>query len=314
MKLGLDSINIILMIASCALAYVLPFELVLLSYAFLGPAHYLTQISWMHDRQYFTGHHWLWIPGSIITMLLIWIVFAKNADTNYVYALYALAIIASAIALLKNRMHIVATALLCAIIMAALWFLSAEFAKGLTILLPTVVHIYVFTGCFILFGALKSGSKMGFLSFAIYLACAGMFFLITPHYIMYMPQFVSGGNEMFQGVADYLAQILSFGGWIDEHAMLGFLSFAYTYHYLNWFSKAEIIKWHKIPKLRLAIIVTIYLAAIGLYLINYQLGFLALLFLSLLHVILEFPLNIYTFRELGRLGLMRFKPHSQPVP
>lgn len=48
-----DAIHLGLMLSALALAYLLPFELLLLAYAVLGPAHYLTEISWLHDRQYF---------------------------------------------------------------------------------------------------------------------------------------------------------------------------------------------------------------------------------------------------------------------
>src|SRR6266849_2078253 len=48
-----DAIHLGLMLLALAVAYVLPFELLLLSYAILGPVHYLTEISWLHDRKYF---------------------------------------------------------------------------------------------------------------------------------------------------------------------------------------------------------------------------------------------------------------------
>src|SRR5437016_6706300 len=46
-------LNLGLMIVSCILAYITPFELFLFAYAVLGPLHYLTEISWLHDRKYF---------------------------------------------------------------------------------------------------------------------------------------------------------------------------------------------------------------------------------------------------------------------
>ena len=49
----IDWINIGLMFLSLGLAYVLPFELFLFSYAVLGPLHYLTEIGWLHQRNYF---------------------------------------------------------------------------------------------------------------------------------------------------------------------------------------------------------------------------------------------------------------------
>ena len=42
-----DAVHGGLMLAALAAAYVLPFELLLLSYAILGPAHYFTEISWL---------------------------------------------------------------------------------------------------------------------------------------------------------------------------------------------------------------------------------------------------------------------------
>src|SRR5438552_16744405 len=56
-KLTTDQINYLnigLMIVSCLLSYIFPFELFLSSYAVLGPLHYLTEISWLHERNYFT--------------------------------------------------------------------------------------------------------------------------------------------------------------------------------------------------------------------------------------------------------------------
>ena len=50
----IDLVNIGLLIFSCALAFVIPFELFLFVYAVLGPLHYLTEISWLHDKNYYT--------------------------------------------------------------------------------------------------------------------------------------------------------------------------------------------------------------------------------------------------------------------
>ena len=41
----LNAINVALMLVSAVVAWVLPFELLLASYAVLGPLHYLTEIS-----------------------------------------------------------------------------------------------------------------------------------------------------------------------------------------------------------------------------------------------------------------------------
>ena len=58
----INYLNIGLMLVTMALAYYFPFETFLFAYAFLGPLHYLTEISWLHDRQYFTKGKYDFIP------------------------------------------------------------------------------------------------------------------------------------------------------------------------------------------------------------------------------------------------------------
>ena len=63
-------INIALMLISAAVAFVIPFELFLFSYAVLGPLHYLTEISWLHKRQYFSPNKYDWILLTLLTFFL----------------------------------------------------------------------------------------------------------------------------------------------------------------------------------------------------------------------------------------------------
>jgi hypothetical protein len=79
-----------------------------------------------------------------------------------------------------------------------------------------------------------------------------------------------------------------------------FLAFAYTYHYLNWFSKTGIIRWHEVSGARLTAISGIYIASLALYAYDYRVGLTALFALSLIHVLLEFPLDVRTIAALGR--------------
>ena len=78
--------------------------------------------------------------------------------------------------------------------------------------------------------------------------------------------------------------------------IMKFIAFAYTYHYLNWFSKTEIIAWHKVPKQRLIIIAILWFIALGAYAYDYKTGFQCLFFLSFLHVLLELPSNIVSIK------------------
>lgn len=297
--LNLDQINILLMIVSFAIAFAIPFELILISYAFLGPAHYLTEISWLHDRTYFTDAKWLWIPLAILSLIMI----ATNIGKENIEAAYIVLALSLSLA---TAFVFGKTMILRAVIFVglALLFLGLKgiyppVGLALVILLPTVIHVYVFTGLFILLGALKNSSKWGIASFATFLACGLGFFFVTPSTLMISPDFIGANLGFFDGVTDYLVKLFSFEG-VNGHSVMAFLSFAYTYHYLNWFSKTEVIKWHLIPKKRLAIISIIYLISIGVYLIDFKTGLILLTFLSLTHVLLEFPLNIISIRTISQ--------------
>ena len=80
-----------------------------------------------------------------------------------------------------------------------------------------------------------------------------------------------------------------------------FIAFAYTYHYLNWFSKTSIIGWRdSLNKKSSLYIGVLWIAAVVLYLYDFYTGLVALYFLSILHVLFEFPLNVVTIKALFR--------------
>src|ERR1700754_833008 len=64
-----DAIHLGLMLSAFAAAYLVPFELLLLSYVVLGPAHYFTEISWLHDRSYFLPHRGIAIALAIVAVM-----------------------------------------------------------------------------------------------------------------------------------------------------------------------------------------------------------------------------------------------------
>ncbi len=303
-RLNVDQINIILMLASLGLAYVLPFELVLFSYAFLGPAHYLTQISWLHDREYYAGTKWLWLPFAVLVGLMVGCAYTPYDKLAAYVALAGTFGLSMALVLAKQRHYRWISAAVILAAFAALYFFSAPFVLALVILLPTVMHIYFFTGCFILIGALKSRNVWGMLSFFIFLFCGAALFIFIPQHNIISQSYASAGLPFFKSVVGYLVLVFQdFTGYANELSLIGFLSFAYTYHYLNWFSKTELLKWHQVPKRRMKIIVVLYVLSIGLYLYDYKIGFGALLLLSLMHVVLEFPLDIIAVKSIP--GLIR---------
>jgi hypothetical protein len=172
----------------------------------------------------------------------------------------------------------------------------------LAAMLPTVIHVFCFTGLFILHGSIKSRSPLGYASLAVFLACGGGFLAYHPpaaHYVV-GPRTAALGtalNMPFDQLALFTG--VSKDTWNSLAAFGRFLAFAYTYHYLNWFSKTGIIRWHAVSGARLAAIAAAYAGSLALYAYDYRIGLEALFGLSLIHVLLEFPLDVRTIAALG---------------
>ena len=192
----INFLNIGLMLITAVFAFFLPFETFLLAYAFLGPLHYLTEISWLHDRQYFTKGKYDFVPLLLIGVALSYAAFAKDFDFNIDFykefvalnlfdKLLVLALFSSLLFAFVKNLVVKIIAILFIFIFISGWLApenATENSKSTTIfaltsLLPTLIHVYLFTGLFMLFGALKSRSKTGLLSVAA--------FLIIPIYLVY---------------------------------------------------------------------------------------------------------------------------------
>ena len=106
-------------------------------------------------------------------------------------------------------------------------------------------------------------------------------------------------QEYFGNVGPALGRLLGIANLRLDTRLTSLLAFVYTYHYLNWFIKADVIRWAEIPRSRLALVAAASAASTALYFYNYAFGFTVLLALSLVHVVLEFPLNNLAFRQLG---------------
>ena len=468
----INYLNIGLMGITAILAYFMPFETFLFAYAFLGPLHYLTEISWLHDRQYFSKGKYDFIVLLVIGVLLSLAAFAKDFgyeielynqfvelnlfDKLLVFALFS----AILFALVKNVLIKVVSCLLLFVFVSG-WLDPENSVENqnsttifaLTSLVPTLIHVYLFTGLFMLYGTLKSRSKSGLwqmLGFIIIpsalvflipvdkeksapsdygkkayyaegngfhntnLSILSHFRLIpevTNHdyvnYILKDPNYIPDSlkyrfvlDRLFVGktfevqgkdsIVSYrplgpkyediewginnpvakpsklfldsifpiekanlikqqsapllenkdelfliqnpespyyqqpltIAQLIpsshpAIFDWI-YYSQIGimlmrFIAFAYLYHYLNWFSKTEIIQWHKVPKVRFIAVIILWLAACGFYLYDYGLGLNVLFFLSFTHVLLEFPLNIVSIVGIGKESIAIFKHGFKPL-
>jgi hypothetical protein len=325
-KLTTDRINYLnigLMIISCLLAYVFPFELFLFSYAVLGPLHYLTEISWLHDRHYFVEakrarqararRAWLTLVAVTLAVMLYGFVGEKLlkqiVTPVWEIALFYLVFVTASLFLFKKRKATGVAILLLSLFLVA-FFSNSRYYALVAFFLITIIHVLVFTASFILFGALKSKSRSGVLSLAVFAVCAASFFIYVPSALGHtLGEYVRNSYGSFQTLNAELIKVFHPGAGtslseIYESStgliVMRLIAFAYTYHYLNWFSKTSIIKWHEIPRSRTAIIICLWLSALLLYGYSYQAGMMALYFLSVLHVMLEFPLNHYTFVGIGK--------------
>ncbi|HEY1710494.1 MAG TPA: hypothetical protein VGG10_19645 [Rhizomicrobium sp.] len=296
----IDIVHLLLLLAALAGAYLLPFELILLSYAILGPAHYLTEISWLHDRNYY-------LPHKAIATGLVALAFGAMfiADPYWSGVLLWSAFLGCAVAATATTAQ-----------KAALWGVMAVAVTILLMgtgmpfgiagaLMPTLIHVSLFTLVFMTLGALRSGSRGQLAIVGAYLIAITLIVVVPPWAGSVVPALARVAQENFGNVAPALGSLfgipdLKFGGRIT-----GLLSFVYTYHYLNWFIKADVIKWTQIPRARLAGIVAASAASTALYFYNYEIGILVLVVVSMMHVLLEFPLNAISIGQLGSLALGR---------
>ena len=348
----INAVNIGLMIFSCIAAFVMPFEVFLFSYAVLGPLHYLTEISWLHDRQYFTKGKYdsivLWLIGIIILLESL----AYRNHWNWPFSsafgnkIIFVALTGSLLMVFVKNVYLKVFGLLFILFISNAVFQPDQrdgFAFFIGALVPTLIHVFVFTGFFILFGALKSRSVSGLISFVIFIICPILLFVLfrdksfveitkygqasyvangegfydtnlsflTHIFNVQFPQLKdAAGNLLYYEGSEEPALDFSNAAQVVFHSQVGillmrFIAFAYTYHYLNWFSKTEVIKWHKVPKIRFVAVIILWVISLVLYGVNYALGLQWLYFLSFCHVLLEFPLNMVSitgiFKESGSI-------------
>jgi hypothetical protein len=348
----INYVNIGLMLISCIAAFIMPFEVFLFAYAFMGPLHYLTEISWLHDRNYFTkGKYDFWVLIGIGVLISYEYLSYKyqlwpfNSEDNRSMAenwnlgdrLLFLAFFGAIIMAFVKNLYIKIICIFLIFLVAMGVMIPKEEGDStssmeyvFTSFVPTLIHVYVFTGLFILFGALKARSKSGLWSFLVFVLCPILLITLFTHQT-FVPVTKYGmaayGNfdnvdgffslnysvlERFTGFeldpsiwanakTNTEANEIAKKAWVNHIyysesgiLLMRFIAFAYTYHYLNWFSKTEVIRWHKVPKMRFVLVIALWIGSLALYAYSYSVGLRWLFFLSFCHVLLEFPLNFHS--------------------
>lgn len=307
----LDLLNIGLMLLACIIAFIIPFELFLLAYAVLGPLHYLTEIGWLHKRSYFASgkYDFLWLIFLCLVLCSFFFIFTDVPQESNALCLFLAFVSGFAMILFDNVLYKLITIAIGFFVGVAIQDIPT-FLILFAVLLPTIIHVFIFTGLFIIAGALKNKSVTGYLSVLVFVLCASSFFVFHPHFSFYHVSAYAKENLVatnFHFVNQYLMYL---GGEKEPtlekvmgsdwgFTIMRLIAFAYTYHYLNWFSKTSVIKWYEVPKKWLLGIVLVWAFSVGLYAYDYVTGLKALLFLSMLHVFLEFPLNFRSFQIIG---------------
>ena len=311
-----DVANIGLMIISCLAAFILPFEVFLFSYGVLGPLHYLTEIGWLHKKGYFTTGKYDYI---FLTLLALGITlgflgvsdFLNEVSTGLIYLGFLAAL--AMVTIKDNSLKVVCIILL---VFSTLFIGDSPLYQiFFAVYLPTIIHVFIFTALFIIYGALKNKSPLGFISVIVFAICAFSFFYFPAGYQpLASMEYI---QESYRGFAMLNQMLLNLFGFTElkdfndasvaaifnsqsGYMVMRFVAFAYTYHYLNWFSKTSVIQWHKVPKTTLIIVGVLWIASILLYAYDYMVGLKWLFLLSFLHVLLEFPLNYRSFIGIGQ--------------
>lgn len=323
------------MVASVGLAAMLPFEVFLISYAVLGPLHYVTEIAWLHKKDYFIHGKKDWISLIVVCviittlMLLInhWPYFLDSKTVEdfltqnniepqsfsdeltlwpscLIFFAFASALILTFVKDWFWRINAFAFALFLVLLFKG----TPNYVIIFGILLTTIIHVWIFTGIFILSGAMNSKNISNYASFLVFILCS-LSFIVLPigeHYIISgkaLEIVTKTGLTLNQTIVNIFdipvekADLISSSNALKVQA---FIAFSYTYHYLNWFSKVEVIKWHKVSKRSLILSGVIWLVSLVLYIFDYRVGASVLLFLSILHVFLEFPLNFHSIAVVTR--------------
>ena len=206
------------------------------------------------------------------------------------------------------------------VILCVLYIPKIVLALG--VFLPTLIHVYVFTLLFMIYGQIKEFSRTGLVCILLLVVIPIVIWLTDLSPSLYSISEFTKSTYLRSGLLSInkvMANLLGDISAVNFNLLAPivvkiqmFIAFAYTYHYLNWFSKTSIIGWKKsLSSSRMKYIVFFWLVAVGIYLYDYITGLTVLFFLSLLHVVLEFPLNVITIKELIKVANKRLKGKSK---
>jgi len=308
-----DFLALLLSGAAAALA---PLPVFLLAFVVLGPMHYLTEIVWLQKKSFYFSEGLIapkWY-GVVAAVLAIAVALDRLLQRGIgVWVVWVLVLLALS-AWIRNRWALAALAIAA----LAVKLLRPGVALFFGAIVPSLVHVFVFTWFFMVSGALRAKNMRlaKWVNPLLLLAIPVLLLFVPMHYGTQGAIWLRMERISFEPLHSYAArhlgrQLVMSGDLLADPviaALIRVFAFTYLFHYLNWFGKAELLEWHRIPARSWAVIGTLYAAAMGLYLWNFEVGFLVVNFLSLLHVLLEFPLDFQAIRFVTGKWIGRAQP------
>jgi hypothetical protein len=287
-----------------------PLQVLLLAFAFLGPFHYLTEIAWLRKKKFYFAEG---IVSSRLYVLLAVVMAAVTVlervlKFDYTVWMVGLLLLLSLSVWVRN-MYAIAAIAVAAVVTA---FYLRTWVYFVAVMVPTLVHVFFFTWTFMVSGALrdKRASLVKWVNPSLIVAIPLLLMFLPLHYaapsgIWLRGEAASFGAIHFKLAGDLHHTMTLNSQLLNDPVVAGLLrvfGFVYLFHYLNWFAKTELLQWHKVSRRGWAVIAVLYVASMGVYVWNFRMGFVVATFLSMLHVLLEFPLNWHTLRfVLGRV-------------
>ncbi|HEY1787144.1 MAG TPA: hypothetical protein VGJ73_03270 [Verrucomicrobiae bacterium] len=334
MKSAVDIVNFFLIWLTLALALARPFELFLFSYIVLGPLHYLTEINWLDKQHYFLRAQdrriFVWSMIGLVSLLTVSLIIAESSNwqwtkgfhdavatsttspVNYFlkwsWTLLLVAFAAAAACLFTERWDFRLLIIGFCLLSSFFFYAVPTVAILFGVFLPTIVHVFLFTILFMIYGSLKVRSFWGYANivsmFLVIVVIAAWPLNVTikslSHPVMQLildSSFLPVNYDICKWLGITNGDNINFYSPVFFKVQ-SFIAFAYTYHYLNWFSKTSTIKWHQVEKRKFVVSGILWAASIALYTVDFRLGFAAIFALSILHIVLEFPLNFVSIRSI----------------
>jgi hypothetical protein len=151
--------NFLALVVSAVAASVAPLQVFIFVYAFVGPLHYLTEIAWLKKKQFYFRDGVVSEQTYVAMAALLCAVASVDFYVHRGLTGYAIGIlmVVSLGAVVKNPFVLLSA--------LAAGFVARFFVHGLmlfvAVILPTIVHVYVFTMLFMVSGLVREKKRPG---------------------------------------------------------------------------------------------------------------------------------------------------------